>query len=161
MLLKFIEKLENSLTKSHDCRQQTYRLASIELVSVLVSVSLSAPFGSISIGQNFGIGTSLIESMENEEFVKKVYLSNVEGPDRRRRLLGRWEDRVKEYMSERGVRGNGLCVCMCIIKKDIKVYQSHKKYMLSNSAKFRGVCGVFRWNGESYEDAYESFSMNI
>ncbi len=39
---------------------------------------------------------------------KKVYLSSVEGPNRRGRPLGRWEDRVKEYVSERGVRGNGL-----------------------------------------------------
>ncbi len=42
-----------------------------------------------------------------EEFVK-VYLSSVEGPNRRGRPLGRWEDWVKEYVSERGVRGNGL-----------------------------------------------------
>ncbi len=48
-----------------------------------------------------------IERMETEEFVN-VYLSNVEGPNRRGRPLGRWEDRVKEYLSERGVRGNGL-----------------------------------------------------
>ncbi len=46
--------------------------------------------------------------MENEEFVKKVYLSSVEGHNRRGRPLRRWEDRVKEYMSEKGVRGNGL-----------------------------------------------------
>ncbi len=45
--------------------------------------------------------------MENEEFVK-VYLSSVEGPNRRGRPLGRWEERVKEYVSERGMRGNGL-----------------------------------------------------
>ncbi len=37
-----------------------------------------------------------------------VYLSSVEGPNRRGRPLGRWEDRVKEFVSERGVRGNGL-----------------------------------------------------
>ncbi len=49
-----------------------------------------------------------IEMMENEEFVKKVYLSSVEGPNRRGRPLGSWEDRVKECVSERGVRGNGL-----------------------------------------------------
>ncbi len=49
-----------------------------------------------------------IERMENEEFVKKVYLGRVEGTNRRGRLLGRWEDRVKEYVSERGVSGNGL-----------------------------------------------------
>ncbi len=35
-------------------------------------------------------------------------LSSVEGPNRKGKPLGRWEDRVKEYMSERGVRGNGL-----------------------------------------------------
>ncbi len=44
----------------------------------------------------------------NEEFVKKVYRSSVEGTNRRGRPLGRWEDRVKEYVSERGVRGNKL-----------------------------------------------------
>ncbi len=38
----------------------------------------------------------------------KVYWSGVEGPNRRGRPLGRWEDRVKEYESERGARGNGL-----------------------------------------------------
>ncbi len=48
-----------------------------------------------------------IKRMENEEFVK-VYLTSVDGPNRRGRLLRRWEDRVKEYVSERGVRGNGL-----------------------------------------------------
>ncbi len=48
-----------------------------------------------------------IERMENVEFVKKVYLSNVEGPSRRGRPLGILEDRVKAYMSERGVRQGG------------------------------------------------------
>ncbi len=37
------------------------------------------------------------ERLENEECVKKVYQSSVEGPNRRGRPLGRWEDRVKEY----------------------------------------------------------------
>ncbi len=46
--------------------------------------------------------------MENEEFVKKVYLSNVEGPSRKEGPLGRWKDRMKKYLSERGVRGKGL-----------------------------------------------------
>ncbi len=46
--------------------------------------------------------------MENEEFVKKVYMSSVEGPNGRGRPLVRWEDRVKEYVRERGVRDNGL-----------------------------------------------------
>ncbi len=49
-----------------------------------------------------------IERMENEEFIKKVYRSSVDGPNRRGRPLGRWEDKVKEYMSERGAGGNGL-----------------------------------------------------
>ncbi len=48
-----------------------------------------------------------IERMENEEFVK-VYVSSVEGPNRRERPLGRWKDRVKEYVSEGGVRVNEL-----------------------------------------------------
>ncbi len=46
--------------------------------------------------------------MDNKEFVKKIYLSSVEGPNKRERPLGRWEDRVEEYLSERGVRGNCL-----------------------------------------------------
>ncbi len=49
-----------------------------------------------------------IERMQNEEFVKKVYLSSVEGTNRRGRPLGRWENRVKEYVSERGVGWHGL-----------------------------------------------------
>ncbi len=46
--------------------------------------------------------------MGNEEFVKKVYLSSVESRNRRGRPFGRWEDRVREHVSERGVRENGL-----------------------------------------------------
>ncbi len=48
-----------------------------------------------------------IERMGNEEFVKKVYLGSVEGTNRRGRALGRWKDRVKEVVSERGGRGKG------------------------------------------------------
>ncbi len=52
--------------------------------------------------------------MGNEEFVKTVYLSNVEGTNRRGRPLVRWEDRVKEYVNERGVKGNGVALgCRC------------------------------------------------
>ncbi len=40
--------------------------------------------------------------------MRKVYWNSVEGPNRRGRPLGRWEDKVKEYVSERGMRGNGL-----------------------------------------------------
>ncbi len=48
-----------------------------------------------------------IERIGHKEFVK-VYLSNVEGTNRWGRPLRRWENRVKEYVSERKVRGNGL-----------------------------------------------------
>ncbi len=37
--------------------------------------------------------------MVNEAFAK-VYLSSTEGRRKRGRPLGRWKDRVKEYMSE-------------------------------------------------------------
>ncbi len=40
--------------------------------------------------------------------LRSVFLSSVEGATKRERALGRWEDRIKEYVSERGVRGNGL-----------------------------------------------------
>ncbi len=48
--------------------------------------------------------------MGNEELVENVYLSSAEGMNRKERLLGRWEDkiRVKGHMSEREVRGNKL-----------------------------------------------------
>ncbi len=46
--------------------------------------------------------------MENEDFVKNVYWSSFEGPSRRVQPLGRWQDKVKEFVSERGVRGNRL-----------------------------------------------------
>ncbi len=49
-----------------------------------------------------------IERMGYEEIAKKVYLSSIEGTSMRGRPIGRWEDRVKEYVSERGVTGNGL-----------------------------------------------------
>ncbi len=35
-------------------------------------------------------------------------MSSVEGTNRRGRFLVRWEDRVWEYVNERGVRGNVL-----------------------------------------------------
>ncbi len=41
--------------------------------------------------------------------MKKVYVSEIEGPSRRGRPLGRWKDRIKEYVSEKGAsRGGGL-----------------------------------------------------
>ncbi len=46
--------------------------------------------------------------MGNKKFVKKVYRSSAEGTNRRGRPLGRWEDRVRKCVSERGVRRNGL-----------------------------------------------------
>ena len=42
------------------------------------------------------------ERMKREEFVKKVYVSERVGCSQRGRPLGRWKDRVKEYLCERG-----------------------------------------------------------
>ncbi len=42
-----------------------------------------------------------VQRMENEKFVTTVYVSSAEGSNRRGRPLGRWEDKVKEYVSER------------------------------------------------------------
>ncbi len=38
-----------------------------------------------------------IERMNCEEFVKKMYVSEIKGPSRGGRPLGRWKDKVKEY----------------------------------------------------------------
>ncbi len=40
-----------------------------------------------------------VERMRSEEFVK-VYDSELKGPNRRGRPLGRWRDRVEEYLGE-------------------------------------------------------------
>ncbi len=45
--------------------------------------------------------------MGSEEFVNKVYMSESVGPNSRGRPLGRWRDRVKEYMCERGATRRG------------------------------------------------------
>ncbi len=50
-----------------------------------------------------------IERMRSEKFVKKVYMSENVAPNSRGRPPGRWRDRVKEFMCERGAtRGGGL-----------------------------------------------------
>ncbi len=51
---------------------------------------------------------AILKGWKMRKIVKKVYRSSVEGPNRRGRPLGRWEDKVKEYMSEKGERGQGL-----------------------------------------------------
>ncbi len=48
-----------------------------------------------------------IERMGSEEFVKKVYMSEIAGPNRRGRPPVRWSDRVKEYICERGATREG------------------------------------------------------
>ncbi len=48
-----------------------------------------------------------IERKGSEEFVKKVYMSESVGPNSRGRPAGRWRDRVKEYMCERGATKGG------------------------------------------------------
>ncbi len=46
--------------------------------------------------------------MGSEEFIKKVYEIELEGPNRRGRPLGRWKDKVEEYLGERGINGRGV-----------------------------------------------------
>ncbi len=49
------------------------------------------------------------ERMKSKEFIKKAYVSEIKGPNRSGRPLGRRKDRVKEYMNESGAsRGGGL-----------------------------------------------------
>ncbi len=45
--------------------------------------------------------------MESEEFLKKVYVSESVGPSSRGKPSGRCKDRVKEYMSEVLLVGEG------------------------------------------------------
>ena len=51
-----------------------------------------------------------LEKKKSEEFVKKVYVTEIDDPRRRkRRPVVRWIDRVKEYMHERHAdRGGGI-----------------------------------------------------
>ncbi len=51
---------------------------------------------------------TLNDDDDDDDDVTKVYLRSVEGLNKRGRPLGKREDRVKEYGSERGMRGNGL-----------------------------------------------------
>ncbi|KAK3889856.1 hypothetical protein Pcinc_006182 [Petrolisthes cinctipes] len=48
-----------------------------------------------------------VERIQSEEFVKKVYGSEVVGPGVRGRPPVRWQNRVKEYVKERNMRGRG------------------------------------------------------
>ncbi|MCP5003018.1 MAG: hypothetical protein GY941_03575 [Planctomycetes bacterium] len=48
-----------------------------------------------------------VERMQGEEFTKKVYKSEIEGPGVRGRPPVKWSNRVEEYMNERGVGGRG------------------------------------------------------
>ncbi len=48
-----------------------------------------------------------IERMRSEEFVRKVYMSESVGPSSRGKPPGRWWDRVKGYMCERGATRGG------------------------------------------------------
>ncbi len=40
-----------------------------------------------------------------KEFMKRVYETEIEGPNMGGRPLGRWKDRVEEYLGERGING--------------------------------------------------------
>ncbi len=50
-----------------------------------------------------------IERTGHDEFVKMLYQSSVEGTNRKGRPLGRWEDRVREYVSvcKKRLHGSG------------------------------------------------------
>ena len=48
-----------------------------------------------------------IEIMKSEEFVKKVYINELEGANKRGRPFERWKYRVREYLHEKGVRRRG------------------------------------------------------
>ncbi len=62
----------------------------------------------------------------SEKCMKKVYTSETVCPNRRGRSLGRWKDKIKECMCERGAtRGGGLD-------------QARKKYL--DRAKWRLFC---------------------
>ncbi len=49
-----------------------------------------------------------VERMRSKEFVKKVYYSKLEGPNRKGRPLGRWKDRVEYFLGERSINGRGV-----------------------------------------------------
>ncbi len=50
-----------------------------------------------------------IKRMNSEQFVKKVYVSDIDSPSKRGAPLGRWKDRVKEYtVKEVPLEGEGL-----------------------------------------------------
>ncbi len=51
---------------------------------------------------------AILKGWKLRNLFKKVYRSSVEGPNWRGRSLGRWENKVKEYVRERGARGNEL-----------------------------------------------------
>ncbi len=46
-----------------------------------------------------------VERMGSGEFVKKVYESDSEGPNRRGKPLGKWKDKVEKYLGEREING--------------------------------------------------------
>ncbi len=48
-----------------------------------------------------------VERMGSDKFVK-VYESELKGPSSRGRPLGRWKDRVEEYLGQRGMNGRGV-----------------------------------------------------
>ncbi len=49
----------------------------------------------------------MIVWMKCEEFVNKVHVRKIVCPSRRGRLLGRWNNRVKEYIYEKGATKGG------------------------------------------------------
>ncbi len=48
-----------------------------------------------------------IEGIKGEEFVKKMYVSEIVSPKSRGRPFGSWKDMIKEYMCEKGASRRG------------------------------------------------------
>ncbi len=83
-----------------------------------------------------------IERMGNEEFVKKVYMSESVGPDSRGRTVGGWRDRVKEYMCERGAtRGGELDQAR---REGLDIYVMH--YFIYSLLDYYGIGGKNKHN---------------
>ncbi len=64
------------------------------------------------------------ERIKSEEIVKEAYVSKLEGSNLRGMTLGRWKDKVMDYMCERDkVRGSGFRWIMraCLVRAVVAV----------------------------------------
>ncbi len=58
--------------------------------------------------------------MESKKFVKTMYVSESVGPNSRGRPLGRWQDRVTEYMC--ATREGGLDQARRVFGQDVEAF---------------------------------------